>query len=133
MARGRCAGCGHEDASARQTAKHVNSCPAYLELYRTDPARALSPEAEAERWARFRETDEHAMAKHEARERFLVDVKAKNDRRIDAQQERWASRSFRNLNATSTPVPTPEGGVLATPPDDPAGRVAARQARILGL
>lgn len=129
MARGRCAGCGQEDASAKKIERHINTCPQYLDLWRTDPDRALSPTAEAERWSEVKESDDYDLAKHERRERFLVDVKVKNDKKIEAQTQRWTSREFRNLSgadARSTPVPAPQGGRITERRDDAAGRALMR-------
>ena len=49
--RGRCAGCG-ETADLSATRRHIVSCSKWAALYQRDPAHALSPEDEYERWVR---------------------------------------------------------------------------------
>jgi hypothetical protein len=58
---GRCAGCGGTDSSCQRIKKHVQKCPDFLALYRTDPARALDPEAEYRRWVAEDRRDEAAQ------------------------------------------------------------------------
>jgi len=64
MAAGRCAGCGRQ-GSARRISHHTTECAPWLELFEADPSRALSPEAEYQRWqreGRQEERDAHLAA-----------------------------------------------------------------------
>lgn len=91
MARGRCSGCGYEDASAPKVARHVAGCSEYAALYRTDPESCLTPIAEAERYAREQasaeEQDRRAEAKSQAVDRWreFQELRAERDRL------RWSS------------------------------------------
>lgn len=50
MIAGRCAGCGETSKSASEIREHTRYCPDYRALYARDPAAALDPEAEYQRW-----------------------------------------------------------------------------------
>lgn len=139
MARGRCSGCGHEDQSAKKVERHTASCPEYIRLWREHPERALSPEAEAERWAAHTSTEEYTEQREAAKDEKYAGYRADNERRVEAQASRWKSREFRSGRSTSTPakLPAQQGGRLAptgvtltTNDPDPARRVAARQQEI---
>lgn len=73
---GRCAGC-QESGPLRAIEYHVMKCEKWAALYRADPAAALAPAQEQERWAREERAAEH---------------KADLDRRVaDTQGRRAAS------------------------------------------
>jgi hypothetical protein len=54
---GRCAGCG-ETGSVPRVARHVFRCDKWAALFRHDPALALDPEAEYQRWLAEDKDDE---------------------------------------------------------------------------
>ena len=56
--RGRCAGC-QETGELRKIDHHVLTCAKWAALYRADPAAALMPAQEHERWAREERPGEH--------------------------------------------------------------------------
>lgn len=58
--RGRCAGCGRT-GPAREVTAHLPQCAQWAALYLEDPARALGPEEELERWQREDKAVEHAV------------------------------------------------------------------------
>jgi len=64
---------------------HVASCPDYVRLYRSDPAAALDPGPEFERWEKFEQEQEKAAAR-EDRIGKLIDG---NERKLQAARERW--------------------------------------------
>lgn len=73
---GRCAGC-REAGELKAVAHHVLTCAKWAALYRADPAAALAPAQEHERWVRDERAGEH---------------KADLDRRVaDTQGRRAAS------------------------------------------
>jgi hypothetical protein len=49
-AQGRCAGC-QETGELKAVSWHVTACPKWAALYRADPAAALGPAQEFDRWA----------------------------------------------------------------------------------
>jgi hypothetical protein len=51
VSNGRCAGC-RRSGELKSIRWHVVICPEWARLYRDDPAAALDPEAEFERWRR---------------------------------------------------------------------------------
>ena len=64
---------------------HVASCPDYVSLYRRDPAAALDPGPEFERWEKFEQGAEKAAAR-EDRIGKLIDG---NERKLAAARQRW--------------------------------------------
>ena len=68
MAQGRCAGegCGYEDTYKRALA-HVGRCPAFAELYLSEPERALDPAEEYRRVAAERKPEVPARAPRPSR------------------------------------------------------------------
>ncbi len=56
---GRCAGC-RETGELKRIVCHVLTCPKWALLYRQDPAAALAPAQEHERWVRDERPAEHA-------------------------------------------------------------------------
>lgn len=83
---GRCAGCGKRDVSVRKIQAHVVQCPSFAALYRTDPERALDPEAEEERWQRTEGSEEARIA---ARDERLEALRARLARQRLDQADRW--------------------------------------------
>lgn len=72
---GRCAGC-QESGALKRVEQHVMTCEKWAALYRADPAAALTPAQEQERWAREERAGEH---------------KADLDRRVSDTQGRRAA------------------------------------------
>jgi hypothetical protein len=88
MAQGRCAGCGKSDSSAKALNKHIMSCPQYVALFQKDPARALTPEAEYERW---QAEDNNPEAREAAREARISVRIAESVVKQGNQHTRWAT------------------------------------------
>lgn len=88
MAQGRCAGCGKTDGSAKALNKHILQCPDYIALYKVDPARALTPEAEWERW---QAEENNPEAREAAREERIATRIAESVAKLDKQHSRWAT------------------------------------------
>jgi hypothetical protein len=55
---GRCAGC-QESGALKKIEHHVLTCAKWAVLYRAEPAAALTPAQEHERWAREERPAEH--------------------------------------------------------------------------
>lgn len=109
IAAGRCAGCGHEDASARKVRYHTSSCAKFIELWRASPEKALDPEAEHARV----HGEEHIAAKKDAKLERHYDIKERlqglaAERQLRDQQ-RWQSVVTHEARQV---VPPPDG-VLA--------------------
>ena len=83
MAYGRCAGDG-ETGELKAVTSHVLRCPAWAALYRADPARALTPAGEYDRWAAKEQAAEKA-ARHDV-------VVGDTQRRRDVQADRFRTR-----------------------------------------
>ena len=84
--KGRCAGCGYTD-SARKVSLHIMTpCPRWVALWAEDPALALDPEAEYERWAR----EDRQAEKDQAREEKVAATNAARD----AMADRFATRNI---------------------------------------
>ncbi len=84
MASGRCSGCGRV-GSISKIATHIVSCPAYIELFQSTPARCLSPAAEA---AHHRAADTPEL-RADRRDQRLTARFAKLDREVRVQADRW--------------------------------------------
>lgn len=84
MPSGRCSGCGHTDSS-KKVAAHITTCPAYLDLYLTEPQRCLSPSAEARR----HRTADTAQARAQRRDLRLRHRFAELDQQVRTQIDRW--------------------------------------------
>lgn len=87
MAAGRCAGCGRTD-SARKVAVHVLACKAFIDVFEQDPERALTPEAELDR---FRREDDTPEAKAVARGLRLEERFAAINRQQQVSASRWVT------------------------------------------
>jgi hypothetical protein len=66
---------------------HIMTCPAYLEVYKQDPTRALDPRAEFDRWKLDEDSPESRAVAKDAR---LAKRFADLDARREVQTERWA-------------------------------------------
>jgi hypothetical protein len=86
MATGRCSGCGRTD-SLRKISTHIVDCFAYLDLFQRDPARALGPAAEYER---YRAEDRSPEARAEQRGERLQVRFAEINRQQAVSASRWA-------------------------------------------
>lgn len=86
MTAGRCAGCGVMDNSCKKIKSHVLTCPDYLEVFKSDPAKALPPEEE---WVRWQNEDNSDEARAVAKEIRLTKRFAEMDAKREAQSERW--------------------------------------------
>lgn len=124
MTRGRCAGCGKEDASCKKIKTHIASCPEYLELWTTDPDRALDPEEEFLRWKAHVESDDYIMAKEEATSAKYAGYRREAELKIARSKTRWGSRL---TESEKTTVTSHDAQVAAMRAGDPAP-TAERQA-----
>jgi hypothetical protein len=86
VAAGRCAGCGRT-GSLRKITQHMVSCSDFIDLFGRDPAKALDPEAEYDRY-RAEERNAEARA-HQRGERLAVRF-AEINRQQAASASRWA-------------------------------------------
>ena len=92
MSAGRCSGCGLEDRSCKKIGTHIHTCSSFLELFRSDPDKALEPEEEYRRY--------HAWLKTEEGQEFLDDQRAdridayreEGEERLERHRERWGGR-----------------------------------------
>lgn len=91
MAQGRCEGCGVESASCAWMRSHQAGCSKYAELYRKDPALALSP-AESLRQHRERKHDPQLQAAE--RSVRLTKIFAENDEFRQKESRRWAGKDI---------------------------------------
>lgn len=82
---GRCAGCGLTGSSKKVSA-HVLTCPDFLALYRSEPGRALDPEAEHQRHRLENDTSE---ARAQRRDLKLRARFAEMERRQALSTDRW--------------------------------------------
>lgn len=108
MPLGRCSGCGATDASAKRIAAHVEECPAYKQLYKEHPERALSPAEEQRRWVEEDGKLQAKLAQMEARAERAEAHRVVNDRKLISEQQRWSSST--SHKSTSRPVTTPDDG-----------------------
>jgi len=105
---GRCAGCGKTSGSARVINAHVLECPEYKELYKTNPAAALSPQAEQQRWLTEDGKTQDQIATAQARALRAEAHREVNDRKLTSEALRWSAPTAQR--ATSRPVTTPDEG-----------------------
>lgn len=91
MARGRCSGCGHEDASSAKVRRHTAGCAQYARLYRERPELCFDPESEMARHAAEQESDEAQERKAEAKVEAVDRWREFQERRAEASRQRWAS------------------------------------------
>lgn len=90
MSRGRCPGCGAEDASCKKIRTHMNSCSKVIELYQTNPEAVIDPEEEFVRHREYLESEE-GQAAREARRLAVRDDLREAGRRAQARQSaRWS-------------------------------------------
>lgn len=134
---GRCAGCGYSAASVLKVRTHTLTCPSFIYLFKNAPERALSPEAEAERWNTYRRSDEAANEKFEKKEVLREGYREINRVKVEAQEARWSSKQFKGLHLSplaAVPTPIPVNGridELAGDASDPARRVGVSAVDIL--
>lgn len=74
---GRCPGC-QETGELKKIVFHVMTCPKWAALYRADPAAALAPAQEYERWA----TEERAGEQRADLDRRIDDTQARRARSV---------------------------------------------------
>jgi hypothetical protein len=86
MAKGKCAGCGVQKNSSKIMNQHIVVCEKYLEIYKIDPSRALSPEAE---FLRYQNEDNNEEAKAERKDKRLSSIFEEIDTKREAQTLRW--------------------------------------------
>lgn len=82
VATGRCSGCG-ASGTPKRIRVHVRACEKYRDLLRSDPDRALEPEAEHERWI----AEDRAAERGQRREQLAEVTDAKQAR----QRARFAT------------------------------------------
>ncbi len=111
MARGRCAGCGHEDVSSVKVRRHIAGCEKFAILYRDSPEKALDPEVEMDRWKSVRDA-----VKGEARAEKTDKWREFQERRAEQAHERWAeptkSSDIRGVALTPQEVEALEGACM---------------------
>jgi hypothetical protein len=104
MTIGRCAGCGLTNPSCKTVDKHVMTCPEYLTLYRTEPARALKPTDEYVRWkANEGSADNLADAKDEARTERIAGLRANDKARLERYNESYATHRASSVDTEDDP------------------------------
>lgn len=91
MSRGRCSGCGLEDASCSKIRTHVMSCSEYVALFKTTPDDCLDPEDEYVKHRQWLESEEGQAAREERREIVTQRAREAGDRRTAAARERWSA------------------------------------------
>jgi hypothetical protein len=127
MSRGRCSGCGAENASCKKIRTHVNTCPEYISLFKSEPEKCLDPEDEYRRHQQFLKTDDAQVAKDEARQTKHDAYRANNAAKIEQAKERWKGGTvFRSGHGVSRATLVPDGGRLRmSNNDDPASLAAS--------
>lgn len=89
MSRGRCSGCGLEDASCSKIRTHVMSCPQYVALFQSEPQRCLDPEDEYVQHKAWLGSEEGQAAREERREVVTQAARAAGEKRVAAARSRW--------------------------------------------
>lgn len=113
MPKGRCAGCGLENGSAKLIERHITKCPDYLDLYKKDPAKALSAEEEASRYDALKKTDAFIEEREAAKDERYDGYRAAAAKKVEALRERWrGGTKFKALNRKSAPTVAPEGATV---------------------
>lgn len=123
MSRGRCAGCGYEDASCKKVRSHVQSCPEFVTLFKEHPERAIDPEDEYVRWKDHTESFEYQMAKDEAKTALYAKYREDAERKLEISKDRFrGGTKFRSAAAQETvtmpPSDVPFPAVDPTPTGD---------------
>lgn len=88
MSAGRCAGCGFQNVSCQKVKRHVVDCPDYIELFRTDPGRALDPEEE---YQRYKAEDDSPEARLDRKMDRIERLDTMLDARRQAHRERFTA------------------------------------------
>lgn len=128
MSRGRCAGCGYEDASCKKVRTHVNTCPEFLVLYKTEPARAIDPEDEFVRFKALTETFEYQEARDEEKSAKHAKYREDAERKLAVSKDRFAGGTrtrFRSAASQESVTSPPEGVPVPAFDDSATGRVLA--------
>lgn len=90
MSRGRCPGCGYEDASCKKVRSHMNTCPSVVELYRSSPESVIDPEDEFVRHKAYLDSPEaqaeKEAARAEKRQGYIDSARIRQER----QKARWS-------------------------------------------
>lgn len=90
MSRGRCPGCGFEDASCKKVRNHMNTCAEVVALYQSNPSAVIDPEDEFVRHKAYLESPEH-LAEKEARRLAVRQGHIESARaRQERQKARWS-------------------------------------------
>lgn len=93
MSRGKCAGCAIEDSSCKVVKNHTLTCPEFIELYRTDPARALDPEDEYRRHLEWLRSEEGQEAATERAVKTAAHNRETAERILQRDRERWGGKA----------------------------------------
>lgn len=101
MSRGRCSGCGAEDASCKKIRAHTMSCSEFIALYKEHPDRALDPEAE---FRRYKASADDVQATSDAREVRQAAYARINADKLEAADKRWKEVGPRQSQSIPTPV-----------------------------
>lgn len=111
VTKGRCAGCGFEDASERKVRIHTIGCPEFIALWKANPEQALEP---AEAHAQYHQVEAKEARKEAHQDQFdtvrgqLQELAA---RRQEADRERW--RNVREHAVVMVAAP-PDGRLVFT-------------------
>ena len=89
MSRGRCPGCGAEDASSKKIRSHMNECAEVARLHQEDPGRLIDPEAEASRWSEWMGSPEGQEALQSARDERDEGYKVLFEAKLTRERARW--------------------------------------------
>lgn len=90
MSRGKCSGCGLENASCAKIRTHINTCPDYVKLFHEAPEKCLDPEDEMVQFAAYRDSDEGQLEIAEAKEKKYLGYKETAEQRHVISRARWS-------------------------------------------
>ena len=92
MSRGRCPGCGIEDASCKAVRGHMNDCPEVLAMYRDPERKALviDPEEEFKRYRTWLASPEGQAELQAQRDERDEKYREEFEGRLAREQERFA-------------------------------------------
>ena len=90
MPTGRCSGCGWI-ASSKRVGLHVLTCQEFLELFRTDPNKALDPEKD---YALFKNEENSSEVRAERRDQRLRKRFVEMEHLQSLQTARWKTPDF---------------------------------------
>lgn len=125
MSRGRCPGCGAENASCKVIRSHMMTCEDVQELYRTDPARVVDPEVEYRRYAEWKKSPEGQAAKAERNASRAENFRSTAEAILERQRQRWGGSE-----KSSDPLANVEGssGNVVGLTDDERGSLTPQEA-----